>query len=69
MADRQAWRPIIFSCPATGDRVQGLLPSERSDSDGPHPMTCTACEGIHLVNPQTGSVITPTTANFAAWPR
>lgn len=31
MADRRTWRPIIFSCSNTGDRVQGLLPDDASE--------------------------------------
>jgi hypothetical protein len=59
MADRKTWRPIIFSCPSTGDRVQGLLPGDSSglESDDLHPLPCAACDGIHLVNLRTGSVI------------
>lgn len=59
MADRMSWRPILFSCPNTGDRVQGLLPADATEleSDDLHPISCAACEGIHFFNPRTGAII------------
>lgn len=59
MADRKTWRPIIFSCPNTGDRVQGLLPDESTEpgTDVLHPVTCAACGGAHFINLRTGAMI------------
>ncbi|QHP73063.1 MULTISPECIES: hypothetical protein [unclassified Bradyrhizobium] len=46
MADRKTWRPIIFSCPDTGDLVQGLLPDAPEPcADDLHPIACVACDG------------------------
>lgn len=61
MADRRAWRPIIFSCPTTGDRVQGLLPDDTSEpaADDLHSISCAACDGVHFFNLRTGKVIGP----------
>lgn len=58
MADRRAWCPIIFSCPHTGDRVQGVLPEvPKPRADDLHAMTCAACEGDHFIDPRTGAMI------------
>ncbi len=59
MADPRTWRPILFSCPNTGDRVQGLLPGAASEpaSDDLHPVSCAACDGVHFVNLRTGAII------------
>ncbi|TWB93143.1 hypothetical protein FBZ93_111182 [Bradyrhizobium macuxiense] len=59
MADRKTWRPIIFSCPNTGDRVQSLLPDETPElgTDDLHPVTCAACDGVHFINLRTGAMI------------
>ncbi len=59
MADRATWRPIIFSCPNTGDRVQGLLPGEIPEpgADDLHPISCAACDGVHFFNLRTGVII------------
>ena len=61
MADRTALRPIIFSCPTTGDRVQGLLPDHASGplNDDLHSISCAACDGIHFINLRTGAVVDP----------
>lgn len=58
MAERKTWRPIIFSCPDTGDRVQGLLPDvPEPRADDLHAITCAACEGAHFIDPRTGAMI------------
>lgn len=59
MADPRTWRPILFSCPNTGDRVQGLLPgvTPESAADDLHPISCVACDGVHFVNLRTGAII------------
>lgn len=65
MTDRQRWRPILFSCPRTGSKVQALLPEEavgagtRYEDAGRRYQTvsCLACSGIHLVDPTDGKVL------------
>ncbi|MBB4264087.1 hypothetical protein [Bradyrhizobium sp. CIR3A] len=58
MADRKTWRPIIFSCPDTGDRVQGLLPdAPELRADDLHEITCAACDGVHFIDLRTGATI------------
>ncbi len=58
MAARKTWRPIIFSCPDTGDRVQGLLPDvPEPRADDLHTITCAACDGVHFIDPRTGAMI------------
>jgi hypothetical protein len=62
MADRQIWRPILFSCPLTGHTVQGLLSEETfgsnsSNTDRYEPMSCIACSATHFINPVTGVVL------------
>jgi len=59
MADRQRWRPILFDCPQTGQKVQGLLAEEACGSDEPRYriVTCLACSGAHFVDPESGRVL------------
>lgn len=57
MAERKTWRPIIFSCPDTGDRVQGLPDVPEPRADDLHTRTCAACEGVHFIDPRTGAMI------------
>ena len=59
MADRQGWRPILFDCPRTGQKVQGLLAEEVFGSGEPsyQTVTCLACSGTHFVDPQSGRVL------------
>ncbi|MCA1437320.1 hypothetical protein I6F33_30795 [Bradyrhizobium sp. BRP20] len=58
MADRKTWRPIIFSCPDTGDRVQGLLPGAPVPrADDLLTITCAACDGVHFIDLRTGAMI------------
>jgi hypothetical protein len=50
---------FLYRCPNTGLRVQGWIandPTER-DEDSFEAVTCLACGGVHLVNPQTGKVL------------
>jgi len=59
MAYRQRWRPILFNCPQTGEKVQGLV-AERSDGfhDNPYEaVSCLACSGVHFVDPVSGDVL------------
>lgn len=56
MTHRKTWRPIIFSWSNTGDRVQGLLPNDAVEpsANDLHPVTCVACDGVHVIDPRTG---------------
>jgi hypothetical protein len=58
MADRQRWRPILFDCPRTGERVQGMLAEEAFGVEDARyqTVTCLACSGVHIVDPIRGSV-------------
>jgi hypothetical protein len=50
---------FLYRCPRTGLKVQGWV------ADGDHelgeatyePVTCTACAGLHLINPKNGRVL------------
>ncbi len=58
MADRQRWRPILFSCPRTGSKVQTLLDEETIDAGARYEaVSCLACSGIHLIGPIGGKVL------------
>jgi hypothetical protein len=59
MADRQAWRPILFDCPRTGRKVQGLLAEEAFGPRQPHyqTITCIACAGTHFIDPVSAKVL------------
>jgi hypothetical protein len=52
---------FLYRCPATGYRVQGFIadaPSTAAASSHVYePVTCTACRGIHLINPHNGKVL------------
>jgi hypothetical protein len=51
--------PIMFRCPNTGFRVQGLFADDVLAGDGEayEATTCIACKQVHLVNPVTGKVL------------
>lgn len=60
MADRQRWRPILFNCPRTGNKVQALLAEETAGSGAGtryETVSCLACSGIHLIDPTDGKVL------------
>jgi hypothetical protein len=59
MADRQCWRPVLFDCPRTGNKVQALLAEETTDAAGTRyeSVSCLACSGIHLIDPIDGKVL------------
>lgn len=58
MAHRTTWRPMIVSCPNTGDRVRGLLPFDAAEpANDLHQITCIACDGVHFIDPRTGSML------------
>jgi len=59
MIDRQSWRPILFHCPQSGQRVQGLIAEEISSAKpGDYEsVSCIACSGVHFINVHTGIVL------------
>ena len=58
MADRQRWRPILFSCPRTGNKVQALLAEDTAGGGGRYEaVSCLACSGTHFVDPVDGKVL------------
>lgn len=59
MTDRQSWRPILFQCPQSGQRVQGLIAEETSSAKpGDYEsVSCIACSGVHFINAHTGIVL------------
>jgi hypothetical protein len=49
---------FLYRCPITGHRVQGLVPGNATDETTAYePVTCLACNGVHLVNPRSGRVL------------
>jgi hypothetical protein len=49
---------FVFQCPNKNVRVQGWTIEDMSDDDSAYaPIKCTACRGIHYVNPATGKVL------------
>jgi hypothetical protein len=49
---------FVFQCPNNGARVQGWTIEHMSDdADAYARVKCTACGGIHYVNPATGKVL------------
>jgi hypothetical protein len=48
---------FLFRCPATGLNVQAWAADEIDDDDATLPMTCLACNRVHLVNPKTRRVV------------
>jgi len=65
MADRQHWRPVLFNCPRTGNKVQALLAEQITGTGAGtqdagkryETVSCLACSGIHLVDPVDGKVL------------
>jgi hypothetical protein len=59
MADRRSWRPILFDCPQTGQKVQGMLAEESFGTEDSRyvPVTCLACSGVHFIDPVRGRVL------------
>jgi len=59
MADRQHWRPILFDCPRTGQKVQALLAEEPASAGETRyqAVSCLACSGTHLIHPVDGRVL------------
>jgi hypothetical protein len=53
-----AMATFLYRRPVTGFRVQGYTPEQTSDDDDTwEPLTCLACQRVHLVNPATGRVL------------
>jgi hypothetical protein len=50
---------ILFRCPITGSHVQGWIAEDVSDADENiyEPVTCLACQQVHLVNSKTEKVL------------
>jgi len=61
MAERTSWRPFIFVCPRTGNKVQGLLAGEAADAHAGdyEAVSCMACAGVHFVDSRTGFLMGP----------
>ena len=59
MTDLQRWRPALFNCPRTGEKVQGLFAEEAFGSDAPRyePVSCLACSAVHFIDPTNGTVL------------
>ena len=59
MAERKSWRPILFDCPQTGEKVQGLVREEAFETSEVRyeSIVCNACSGIHFVDPARGTVL------------
>jgi hypothetical protein len=59
MSDRQRWRPILFECPQTGQKVQGVLAEETFGAGDTHyeAVSCLACSGVHFINAGTGALL------------
>jgi hypothetical protein len=48
---------FLYRCPNTGSTVQGHVADDAIKEGTFHPMTCSACTRVHLVNPKTGEVL------------
>jgi hypothetical protein len=48
--------PFLFSCPNTGQIVQGWAAEETPD-DAYESVTCLACQRLHFVNPSSDKVL------------
>lgn len=59
MAERQNWHPVLFHCPQTGHKVQGLLADDPNAAlDGHYEaVSCIACAGTHFINRQSGALL------------
>jgi len=47
---------ILFTCPATGLKVQAWIADEPLPIEYFEAVECTACQRVHLVDPRTGRV-------------
>lgn len=48
---------VIFHCPNVNLRVQGYTADYAAKDDAFVPVTCLACNRVHMVNPKTGKVL------------
>jgi len=51
---------FLYRCPTTGHKVQGFVRGNAGSTDGTatyETVTCLACKGVHLVNPNSGRVL------------
>ena len=50
---------FLYRCPNTGLNVQGWIADDPTDDKAVRfePVTCTICNGLHLVNPKTGKLL------------
>jgi hypothetical protein len=57
-------RPFLFCCPVTGMNVQGYSEAKKKPSDGMRHyegVHCTACRSVHIINPETGRLMSDET--------
>jgi hypothetical protein len=47
---------FLFTCPSTGQQVQGWIADEVKDNDSYRAVPCLACHHIHKLNPKTGKI-------------
>ena len=59
MADRQRLRPVLFDCPRTGQKVQGMIAEQVSGTSETRyeSVSCLACSGVHFIDPVKGNVL------------
>jgi len=59
MAERQRWLPVLFDCPQTGQKVQGMLAEQVLPTSEARyePVSCLACSGVHFIDPVKGRVL------------
>jgi hypothetical protein len=59
MAERQRWRPVLFECPRTGQKVQGLVAEQVSATRETRyeSVSCLACSGVHFIDPVQGTIL------------
>jgi hypothetical protein len=53
----RAMAAILFRCPNTGLAVQAWFADSPHAEDSFEAVTCTACTGIHYINPATGKTL------------
>jgi hypothetical protein len=49
--------PVLFRCPSTALLVQAWVDENSRLTDHYETISCAACNGFHLFNHQTGSVV------------
>jgi len=59
MAECQRWRPVLFDCPRTGQKVQGMIaePVSGTSELRYESVSCLACAGVHFIDPTNGKVL------------